>query len=242
MSLAPSEKNGVQSGDGFVAYQRQLLLGSIASMVAHELNNLMAPVLSRAQLAQMTQAPDSIAKAVEVAARNTEHAVSISRRLLEMAQGLDAEPRSYPVREALDRVGLTFARPMDKDGIDYAEDIADGLAVQADPILFDQVLMNLLLNARKATERGRIRVVAAPVDGQARVEVIDNGVGIEPERMDKVIRPFLAAPPDHDPHSWVHVGLGLHACRWIVNQHNGRIEAEGNEQGGCTFRVYWPLG
>ncbi len=242
MTLAASQQNQPISGDALVAYQRQVLLGSIAAMVAHEFNNLMTPVLVRSQDALLRETPESLRKAADVAARNTEHAIAICRRLLEVAQGDQPQVQQYPVRTALDNVGLTLARPLSKDGLTYSEEIAEGLTVRADPILFEQVILNLLLNAKAATQptRGSIRVQAVQQGDLSAIRVIDSGSGIEAERMRTVIQPFLAAEPQHDPRSWVGVGLGLHACRWIAHQHQARIEAAGNESGGCTFTLFWP--
>lgn len=244
MSLATSRDSIEQLQQELIAQQRQALLGAVAGMMAHEFNNLMTPVMFRTQDALARDDAAAMRKAVECTVRQTERAIAISRRLLEMAGESSAQMTSYPLDEAVENVTTALVRPLAKDGIEFASVVEPGLAIRAERVLFDQLLMNLMLNARAATaeNRGKIRVSAARNDHVARIEVADNGRGIGKDRLINEIRPFLASDPVREPGDWRNIGLGLNVCRLIAHRHDARIDAESNADGGCTFRLFWPIG
>ena len=144
------------------------------------------------------------------------------------------------VREAVDAV----ARPFDKDGIDLRVKVPADLRVRARPTLLEQLLLNLLLNAREAMkERGGSLTIAARREGsQVVIDVGDRGVGIAQQRLDQVVNPFLAADPSAQAGDWRSVGMGLNVCRTITHQHGARMRASANAGGGCTFQIRWPAG
>jgi signal transduction histidine kinase len=244
MSLAPSRDSIAQLHQELIAQHRQALLGSVAGMLAHEFNNLMTPVMFRTQDALSRNDPEAMRKAVECTARQTERAIAIGRRLLELIDDDSAEVASYRVDEAVENATIAIVRPLSKDGIDFTREVEPDLAIRAERVLFDQLLINLLLNARAATikRRGAIRLSATRDGDRVRIDVVDNGTGIDPTQLNDVIRPFLAADPATEPCDWRNIGLGLNVCRLIAHRHDARIDAESNPGGGCTFRLIWPVG
>lgn len=240
VAVAPHQLQQLQSE--LVDYQRQALLGAVAGMMAHEFNNIMTPVLFRTQDALLRDDAAAMRKAVECTLQQTERAIAIARRLLEFAQGQETEPRAYPVAEAVENALTALARPLAKDGIELRTHIESGLTVLAEPVLIDQVLLNLLLNAREATRprRGTVTITAVRDNGFVQFDVADTGRGISPERLETVIRPFLASDPDVQPCDWKRVGLGLNVCRTIAARHGAQLDALPNPAGGCVFRLRWP--
>ncbi len=232
----------VLSADALLAYQRQALLGSTAAVIAHEFNNLMTPVLARAEYALLRNDVPMMRKALECVIRQTQQAMEVTRLLLELAEGHVPQPQACDVAEAIDDAVRALVRPLEKDGIRLEVQVEEAPAVHADPILLRQVLTNLLLNARQAIGRGpgRIRVAARREADRVVLEIRDNGCGIDPERLEQVINPFLAADPLTDATDWQQIGLGLHACRLIARQFGATLQAEANADRGCTFRLDWP--
>ncbi len=144
------------------------------------------------------------------------------------------------VRHALDLVTVQ-AR---ERGIRVAVDLPARLAVCADPLKLEQVLVNLLANAVKFTPMGgEVSVSGAPdpaSPGSVRVTVRDSGEGLAPEHLDRVFEPFyqVTGISGRRPRG---AGLGLAICRQIVSLHGGAIWAESEGPGcGCTFIVRLP--
>lgn len=114
------------------------------------------------------------------------------------------------------------------------------LMVEGDPMRLEQVMNNLLINALKYTNSGRIRVRTESLEEHAGIEVADTGVGIEPGYLEQIFEPFRQGGT-----AWLTsktgLGLGLSIARRIVEMHGGRIWAESAGLGcGSTFRIHLP--
>lgn len=226
-----------------VACQRLALLGSLAAMIAHEYNNLLTPIIARVEAA--LSMPDDVQymrKTLERTLLHSQRAVSISKNLLEMAHDQHCPIEQCSVAAAVREAIETMIRPLDKDNIHLHVDVPDNLHVNAREDLLCQVLLNLLLNARRAMNGGgTLSITALHRDGCAQIDVRDSGKGIPRELLDTVFNRFLAADPSTRPHDWQQVGLGLSVCRMITHQHGASLRALPNEGPGCTFRLCWPL-
>jgi len=225
-----------------VAYQRLATLGSLAAAAAHEFNNLMTPVLARAQHALRTGDPQAARRALECTVQQTERAMAITRRLLALADEDEPAAASCRLAEAVQNAFTAIARPLDKDGIDLTVRVPQSLQIRAEPILFEQLLVNLLLNARNAMRPsgGRITLEAWPDEKTVVLEVRDTGHGM-PEEQLQVVQPFLAGRGDPPIDAWRCVGLGLYTCRIIAQHFRATIDVFNNNDGGCTFRLRWPV-
>src|SRR5439155_23392825 len=111
------------------------------------------------------------------------------------------------------------------------------------PAQIEQVLLNLIINARQAMPRGghlRLEVRDNPPAATVELRVSDSGVGIPPERLRLIFEPFYTTKePDADGHGGT--GLGLSVCRQIIEQHQGRIRVESLVGKGSTFTVKLPV-
>lgn len=226
-----------------IACQRLALLGSLAAMAMHEFNNLLTPVVTRVEAALADEDPALARKALERTFVQTQRAIALNRRLLDLARHryrpTDMCSVAQAVREALE----TFARPFEKDGIDLRVAVPDELFVCAPLDLLCQVLLNLVLNARQAMKdtKGGVLSITAVADGDyVQIDVQDSGRGIPPRDIDAVFNPFLAADPWEKPGDWERVGLGLSVCRLIAHLHGATLRVQANEGRGCTFRLRWP--
>ncbi len=228
--------------DRFVACQREALLGKLTGLILHEYNNLMTPVIARAQDAVMRDDAVAMRKALDVTVRQTDHALRFTREVLGLAQGENQPLRDCRVIELIETAIARSVRPYEKDGIELRVDVPPDLVVWARPLLMGQLLLNLLLNARDAMKGrpGTIRVSARRVGDCVQIDVCDSGKGLDADHLERVLNPFLAAQSDACCEDSSVAGLGLRACRIIARQHGATIRALRNEGPGCTFRVLWP--
>jgi C4-dicarboxylate-specific signal transduction histidine kinase len=112
-------------------------------------------------------------------------------------------------------------------------------AIQADRVLLEQVVLNLVLNALQAMQDKYpvdkiVRVQTGAADGMVFIRVSDRGPGIAQPVVAQLFEPFFTTKPDG-------LGLGLNICRTSVESHRGRLEFENGPHGGAVFTVYLPL-
>lgn len=220
-------------------------LGSATCMIAHEINNLLTPLTTYAALA--VQNPDDTAlakKVLDKTVHNCKRASRIMQSMLAMANGQDHQQESSSVRVMVDEVFTCLCRDFSKDGIRVQRSIPEGLRVDCVPIQIEQVLMNLILNARDAMlpGGGTLKVSAAMTDDHVEIEVSDTGRGILPEHMDRIFQPFFTTKTEKDrpAGSSSGAGVGLAFCQRIVDAHGGRINVASQPGKGSVFTIRLP--
>lgn len=216
-------------------------LGLAWSLTAHEVNNLLAPMTSYAQLA--LQYPDDTElnkKALEKAVMMGQRAGHILEKIMELASGRQFEEERVDVNALLDDVLQCMGRDFGKDGIELVRDCPPGTTVQADGLLLGQALMNLILNARRAMlgKGGALTLAARPTHEGLMIAVSDTGCGMTPEVAARIFEPFFSGSGKQVEHEGN--GLGLLFCKQIIEAHHGRIEVESQLGTGTTFRIQLP--
>jgi signal transduction histidine kinase len=145
----------------------------------------------------------------------------------------------------VDEVLMVLARDPQKDGIALRVQIQPDLCIDGEEIQLEQVLLNLLINARQAMlgKGGSLWVKAARTDaaGELRIQVIDTGPGIPEKLLPKIFQPFFTTKGTTRNGETKGTGLGLAICKEIIEHHNGRIEVESEVGKGTTFSVYLPI-
>ncbi|MFW6133843.1 MAG: sensor histidine kinase [Planctomycetota bacterium] len=219
--------------------QRLATVGTMTAMVAHEFNNILTPVINYARLARNN--PALTDKAIERAAAGGEQAVTICRAILDMTRSGAAEPERVTLGEIVRESLAAMARDPQKDRIELAVDVPDHLELVARRAELQQVLLNLLINARQAVvdapQPRRIEVIARAHDGEVEIRVADTGVGIDEDVVQRIFDPFFTTRSDGADAGH---GLGLTLCRDIVESCGGWIEVDSAPAAGTTFAVHLP--
>lgn len=242
MSTIVPDKSVELLRDAVLASQRQLYLGSIAAVMAHEFSNFMTPVLARAQDALERDDVPAMRKALSVTVSQSQRAVSVVRRLLELAQPTPPEVEAFPVSEAVDHAVAACVREFNKDGIEFDRDTPAGLQVRANRLLFEQAIVNVLTHARESIidRTGRIGLAATNGDSRVRVTVCDNGRRNTPERVAGDLQTIFAEIDTIQHVTADPALLALRACRLIVEGHRGAIVITGREGFGSSVTLEWP--
>ncbi len=240
--------------DGLTHSHRLATLGTIASIIAHEYNNILTPMITYAQLALANPSDQAtLVKAVEKSLAGAERAAKISSSLLGFAREAD-ESHAARLPTVIEDTLSCMGRDPRKDGIELTVRVPDvQLAISA--LNLQQVLMNLLLNARQALSgrRGATLSITAELRGDlVHLAVADNGPGVPPQIADRLFEPFVTHRPapaeavegagglalDAAPRKGT--GLGLCICRDLVRNAGGSIHVESTPGQGATFRFTLP--
>jgi two-component system NtrC family sensor kinase len=220
-------------------------LGSATCMIAHEINNLLTPLANYAALAVQNPEDKKLAeKALDKTVRNCLRASKIMQSMLAMANGQKQERESVSVKALVEEVFSCLCRDFSKDGITVETCVGDELRVRCIPVQIQQVLMNLILNARDAMLPGGgiLRVSAAADAEHIDITVSDTGGGITPENLKNIFQPFFTTKTGRDrPVGSVSgSGVGLAFCKRIVEAHGGEITVQSQSGQGSTFTVRLP--
>ena len=219
-------------------------IGVNTSMIAHEINNLLTPIGSYASLA--LDNPDDkglTEKALRKTARNSERAVKIMESILAVADGKRQEKKDTAPAVLVDEIFNCLGRDFTKDGITVDMRIDGDLTVWAVPVEIQQVLMNLILNAREAMlPRGGVLTIEATEScDKVQIKVCDSGCGIEPSDLDKVFEPFFTTKKNEESQrERSGSGLGLAFCKKVIEAHGGCISVESEATKGTIFTITLP--
>jgi signal transduction histidine kinase/BarA-like signal transduction histidine kinase len=227
-------------------------VGELAGGVAHDFNNLLTVILSSATMAKEgTSAADreSDLDAIIDAARRG-HA--LTRQLLAMSRARPLSVGSFSPKERVAALVPLLGRMIPQSiVVDFIPHHHSG-NIDADPTQFDQVLVNLAINARDAMPDGgrlTLEIEQVVINGAFQathpwatpgryvlVTVTDTGVGMTPEIVARAFEPFFTTK---DPRRGT--GLGLSVAHGIVRQHGGLLHCYSEPGVGTTFKTYWPL-
>ncbi|HNX98357.1 MAG TPA: ATP-binding protein, partial [Candidatus Aminicenantes bacterium] len=181
-----------------------------------------------------------------IIARHTERLILLARDLLTLSE-LEERPQDIArevvdLRRLLDDVLALFTRRIAEKGLTLARPAGPGtekVLVTGDPARLDQLLINLIDNAVKYTDRGGITLALTAGATETCLEVIDSGVGIPAEALPRIFDRFFVVDRSRSRQSGG-TGLGLSIVKHIVQQHGGRLEVESQPGRGSTFRVILP--
>jgi signal transduction histidine kinase len=240
--LAQKEQENAALKSQNLQLQALANLGSATCMIAHEINNLLTPLSSYAALAAQNPNDHQLAeKALDKTVRNCQRAAKIMETLLGLANGSRQQREQVPLKALVEDVFTGLCRDFTKDRIVVDVHVPTELEVRCVPVQIQQVLMNLILNARDAmlAHGGTLRVTASRADDAVQIEVSDTGDGISPENLKNIFRPFFTTKAGSDRPAGGS-GIGLAFCRRIIDAHGGRVEVESEPGRGTTFRLRLP--
>ena len=223
----------------FLRAQRMESIGTLAGGIAHDLNNVLAPVIMSVDLLKHRLAEPADREILDIVGASARRGADMVQQILSFARGMEGRRVEVNVGRILQEVvriiGDTFPK-----SIRVELEMASGLhPVHADPTQLHQVLLNLCVNARDAMPKGgvlRLRAVNTANDEPlVRIEVEDTGTGIPADLLDKIFDPFFTSK---EPGKGT--GLGLSTALAIVRGHGGSLEVSSVAGEGTVFTVFLP--
>jgi len=226
-------------------------IGRLAGGVAHDFNNILAVICGHTDLALAQLSPDAPLRSnLECIQESADHAANLTRQLLAFGRGQVIEPRRINLNELIVNLNKMLHRLIGEDIKLVTQAAPDLGQIKADPGQIEQVLLNLVVNARDAMPDGgtlTIRTDNVTLDEDyarshlispgdyVMVSVSDTGVGMTDEVKQHIFEPFFTTKEQGKG-----TGLGLATCFGIIQQSNGHIHSDSQVDKGTQFKIYLP--
>jgi signal transduction histidine kinase len=224
--------------------QRLSSVGTLASSVAHEFNNILTTIMNYAKLGLR---PDSSeqgrVQAFEKILKGSQRAATIISSMLGFARNHSTQREVTDLISLVEEVLLLTGKDLSKHQVQVETKLHGRPQAPVVRGQIEQILINLIINARQAMPRGgrlTIEVRENHRNHMAEIAIADTGIGIPPDQLRMIFEAFYTTKePDEQGHGGS--GLGLSVCRQIIEQHQGRIRVESVVGKGSKFTVKLPL-
>ncbi|HEX7677052.1 MAG TPA: PAS domain S-box protein [Thermoanaerobaculia bacterium] len=248
-SIAEDVTDRVRLEQQLLRAQRLESLGTLAGGIAHDLNNLLLPILMGVTLLKRFDPNEASLKAINNIERSVRRGSDLVKQVLLFARGSETSRETVQLTETVREIGAIITSTFPKDitlDVSMAPDLSP---VTGDATQLAQVLLNLCVNARDAMPRGgRIIISAANVMSSDRdalphgnpncgpqvvLEVTDTGEGMPKEILDRIFDPFFTTKEVGKG-----TGLGLSTAQGIISSHGGFLGVSSNLGEGSTFTIH----
>jgi signal transduction histidine kinase len=237
-----TEESLRKAQDDLARISRITTMGELAATIAHEVKQPLSGVLTNGSVCLRwlaggeSSSPnlEEVRQSVERMIRDGKRAGDVILRLRNFFKATGGEKTSLKINEVVEGIVMLVRHELDRNQVLLRTDLSERLPiVQGDSVQLQQVLLNLILNAADALadviDRPReLTIVTRPESGGVQVEVKDNGIGIEQEKLESIFQPFYTTKSNG-------MGLGLSISRSIIGNHGGQLIAQPNNGPGTTF-------
>ncbi|NJM77302.1 MAG: PAS domain S-box protein [Acaryochloridaceae cyanobacterium RU_4_10] len=247
-----SEKKSLEKQ--FLRAQRMESLGTLAGGIAHDLNNILTPILAAAQLLPLTlpNLDERNQHIVQMLVDSSKRGSDLVQQILSFARGMDGQRAILQVGHLLAEV-VNIARQTFPKNIEIERDVStrDLWTVSADATQLHQIFMNLCVNARDAMPHGGKLTIAAEnlmadenyvrmnleahVGPYVVITISDTGIGMSPDVIERIFDPFFTTKEEGKG-----TGLGLSTAIGIIKSHGGFVNVHSEVGSGSHFKVYLP--
>jgi signal transduction histidine kinase len=242
-----TEESLRKAQDDLARISRITTMGELAATIAHEVNQPLSGILTNGSaclrwltgIESSSQNLEEAREAVERMIRDGKRAGDVILRLRNFFKASGGEKTSLSINEVVEGILMLVRHELERNNILLRTDLAARAPnIQGDSVQLQQVLLNLIVNAADAladvVDRSReLTIVTRPESGGVRVEVRDNGVGIEKEKLESIFQPFYTTKANG-------MGMGLSISRSIIKNHGGQLFAQPNQGSGTTFYFTLP--
>ncbi len=235
----------------FLRTQRMESLGTLAGGIAHDLNNVLAPILMAVQLLQLKLLDQQSQEWLEILENNVKRGANLVKQVLSFARGCEGDRATLQIRHIIAEIKQIAKETFPKSIEIYTNVDSELWTVSGDATQLHQILLNLCVNARDAMpDGGKLSITAENIyidESYARINidakvgyyvvitVSDVGTGINSEIIDKIFDPFFTTKELGKG-----TGLGLSTAIGIIKSHGGFIKVYSEIGKGTQFKVFLP--
>ena len=240
-----------QTEEHLMRAQRMESIGTLAGGIAHDLNNILSPIMMAVDMLRMTGESGDPERWLSMIKENAERGADLVKQVLTFARGMTGDKITVQLKHLIKDLAAVLKETLPKS-ISLKYDIAPDLwTISADPTQIHQVLMNICINARDAMPLGGVLTVTAEnvsldqnyarmnIDAEPRdyvlLTVLDTGIGMSPELIKRIFDPFFTTKDIGKG-----TGLGLAMTSTIVKSHGGFINVYSEANKGSRFSIYLP--
>ncbi|MFN0195682.1 MAG: sensor histidine kinase [Planctomycetaceae bacterium] len=223
--------------------QKLSSIGALSASITHEFNNILTTVINYAKLGMRQKDPTSREKAFDKILAAGQRASKITTGMLSFARHGGDRQESTDLSALVSSVLVLVEKDLMMHRVRCETNIEGQPYALLNPTQIQQVLLNLIVNARQAMKNGgqlTISVKANPETGFAEVAVRDSGSGIPADKLRHIFDRFYTTKTA-DEHGQGGTGLGLALAREVIESHKGRIRVESTIGKGTTFTLKLPL-
>ena len=226
-----------RANEKMVQSEKLASIGILASGVAHEINNPLGGLFNCVQmLKQSGDNPEFRERYLGLVKEGLDKIETTVSKLLWMSRKSEHAPANVNVRNAVDGLYHFVEYKIQKSNIKFVNDVPDDLRVIVDLHDFQQMLLNLMINAVHAMQGGgNLSVRGRQDNGTIKIDIIDTGIGIAPENVGRIFDPFFTTKPTGEG-----TGLGLWLTYGIMKNYNGEITVESDVGKGSRFTISFP--
>lgn len=224
--------------------QKLTALGELVSTTTHEFNNVLMTIINYAQLGLRHKDEATRDKALEKILAAGQRAAKITNSVLGVARNRSNSFESTDLERLVNESLVLLEREMSKYRIRVETQFGKVPEAWAIGNQIQQVLLNLLINARQAMSGGGTLIIKLEYDSVAdMVDLVvrDTGCGIAPDHLQKIFDPYFTTKSGPDDSGRGGTGLGLASCRSIIEAHRGRIRVESTVGRGTAFTIKLPV-
>lgn len=224
--------------------QKMAALGELASTTTHEFNNILMTIINYAQLGLRHKDEATRTKSLEKIFAAGQRAAKVTNSVLGMARNRSGNFESTNVGRLVADALVLLEREFHKYRIHVETQLAEVPDAWANGNQIQQVLLNLMINARQAMTQGGTLLIKLQHDAaNDMVELLirDSGCGIPADKLPKIFDPYFTTKSGPDESGRGGSGLGLAACRGIIEAHKGRIRVESAVGRGTAFTIKLPV-
>jgi len=223
--------------------RKMAALGELVGTTAHEFNNQLMTILNYAKMGLRYQDEATRTKAFDKIHAAAQRAAKITNSVLGMARNRSSRKEPTSLAALIDETLVLLERELSKYRVAVELDLDQVPEAMVCGNQIQQVLMNLLVNARQAMPNGGRLIVGLKADREAQtvdLSVRDFGTGMDTATLHRIFDPYFTTKQGPDETGKGGTGLGLAACREIIEQHGGRIRVESAPGKGTCFTLKLP--
>jgi signal transduction histidine kinase len=223
--------------------QKLTALGELVGTTTHEFNNVLMTIINYAKMGMRHKDTETRDKALDKIFAAANRAAKITNGILAFARNRSQSFEPTDLRRVIDDSLMLLEREMTKYRVRVETQLQPTPPAMANGNQIQQVLMNLLINARQAMPQGGLIFVKLTHDEETKLvelSVRDTGGGMTPETMRRIFDPFFSTKSGPDASGKGGTGLGLSTCREIIEAHHGRIRVDSTVGKGTAFTIKLP--